>query len=88
MKLYDLQDKWFSFDVETEVRKVMTDTKFTENQRYSLLKAMSKGAGGGYDSAGNNRFEVGVDASGVQTIKFTRNKMVGAQNIIGMDFTN
>ena len=68
--MYKLQDKWFQFSVESEVRSILDNTNLDNTKKMRRLKGISTGA------AGMQRMTQAVDASGMTTIR-----IVGAKNI-------
>jgi phage tail tape-measure protein len=68
--MYKLQDKWFQFDVESQVRSILDNPDLDNNKKMRRLKGISTGA------AGMQRMTQAVDASGMTTLR-----IIGAKNI-------
>lgn len=77
-KMFDMHKRWFSFQVENEARRILTDNSLDKNQKMSLVRGMSRGA------AGFGMVKQSIDASGVTTWKVTGNDVVGAVNATGL----
>lgn len=77
-KMFDMHKRWFSFNVETETRKLLDDKTLTKEEKFSRLKGMKGG------SAGAGLIKQSVDASGVTTWKIIGNDVVNAANATGM----
>ena len=72
--LFKLHDKWFNFQVENEVRRLVSDKSLSDKEKKSMLKNMGKGSATGM-------IQQTRDASGVVTFKVKGNDVVTATGV-------
>ena len=72
--LFKLHDKWFNFQVENEVRRLVSDKSLSDKEKKSMLKNMGRGSATGM-------IQQTRDASGVVTFKVKGNDVVTATGV-------